>query len=149
VRCLRSLPRIDEDVLLDIDTDYLVIPRVTYGKSDEHGALPWCWPEQLVARLTPCRLRADLATIAYSVEEGYTPLKWKYLGDEVVARLRQPIPPSDGYDLMRKASVAAEKGDTVAAEEKYRQAIRLLPGSAAPHFHLAHLYAKLGRTEEA
>ena len=36
---------------LDIDTDYLVIPRVISGGTDEHPALPWCWPEELVAKL--------------------------------------------------------------------------------------------------
>jgi len=148
---LRSLLRIDESVLLDIDVDFLVIPRVTYGEIDEHGALPWCWPDELLARLTACQIRADLVTIVYSVEGGYTPLKWKYLGAELASRLGQPNTAesgTEGFGLIREASVAAEKGDTVAAEEKYQRAACLLATSAAPHFHLAHLYAKLGRIEE-
>ena len=148
---LRSLPRIDENVLLDIDVDFLVIPRVTYGETDQHGALPWCWPDELLARLAACQIRADLVTIVYSVEGGYTPLKWKYLGDELALRLGQPGAPGqgiEGFGLMRAASTAVEKGDTSTAEEKYQQAARLLPGSGACHWHLAHLYAKLGRIEE-
>src|SRR5713101_7357848 len=39
---LDSLPPLEEDVLLDLDVDYLLIPRVTYGRYDEHDALPWC-----------------------------------------------------------------------------------------------------------
>ena len=148
---LRSLPRIDESALLDIDVDFLVIPRVTYGEIDQHGALPWCWPEELLARLTACQIRADLVTIVYSVEGGYTPLKWKYLGDELALRLGQPSALGqglEGFGLMRAASTAGEKGDTATAEEKYQQAASLLPGSGACPWHLAHLYAKLGRIEE-
>ena len=37
---LDTLPRFAEPVLLDIDTDYLVIPRATYGDSDGCGPLP-------------------------------------------------------------------------------------------------------------
>ena len=65
-------------------------PSVSYGEVDEHGALPWCWPDELVSRLRAKRLRAELATIAYSVEAGYTPLRWKYLGDELALRLIAP-----------------------------------------------------------
>ena len=35
---LDMLPVFDQSVLLDIDTDYLVIPRVTYGRDDERGS---------------------------------------------------------------------------------------------------------------
>ena len=47
VRCLVFM----KPYCLDIDTDYLVIPRVSSGGTDEHPALPWCWPEELVAKL--------------------------------------------------------------------------------------------------
>src|SRR5262249_42375305 len=44
---LRSVPVLNENVLLDIDTDYLLIPRVCYGESDRHSSLPWRWPKEL------------------------------------------------------------------------------------------------------
>ena len=148
---LTSLPRIDEPVLLDIDVDYLLIPRVTYGQADEHGRLPWLWPEELLARLAERGVRSDLATVAYSVEGGYTPLKWKYLGDELALRLGCPGAAgesTEGYGRMREAAEAAARGDAVVAEAKYREAADFLPRSAAPYFHSAHLYAQLGRLEE-
>lgn len=145
---LSSLPRIDEGVLLDIDSDFLVIPRVSYQESDERGALPWCWPEDLLARLRARQIRADLVTIAYSVEGGYTPLKWKYLGDELALRLKQPNhgePTIQGMGLIREAALAAHRGDLVTAEKKYHEAGNLLPSSGAPYYHLAHLYVEMGR----
>jgi len=149
---LDSLPLIAESVLLDIDVDFLLLPRVTYGVNDPHPVLPWCWPEELLARLNTRGLCADLATIAYSVEGGYTPLKWKYLGDELALRLRKPG--ATGLDLqgmarMREAAQADGRGELAAAEEKYQQARALLPGSAAPVWHLAKLYSAMDRQPEA
>ena len=145
---LRSLPAIDESVLLDIDVDFFLIPRVAYGERDKHGALPWCWPEDLLARLRASHIRFDLVTIVYSVEGGYTPLKWKYLGDELALRIKgadHDRSVIQGLALLREAAVAADRGDLLPAEEKYLEAGNLLPNSPAPLYHLAHLYIEMGR----
>ena len=150
---LRSLPSIREDVLLDIDIDYLVIPRVSYGESDKHEPLPWCWPEKLVGGLRERNIISELITIAYSVEGGYTRLTWKYFGDELAARLRSPNHEEAtirGAGLIRLGALAAHREDLTAAESKYREAIDLMPASPVPHYHLAHLlYPVAGRTDEA
>ena len=148
---IASLPPLDEGVLLDVDVDFLLLPRVTYGDNDPHASLPWCWPEELLARLSGCGLRTDLVTIAYSVQGGYTPLQWKYLGDELALRLQQAGPGEprlQGMVRMREAAVAAERGELAAAEEKYRQARELLSASAAPAWHLAHLYLAMRRADD-
>lgn len=149
---LPSLPRLAEPVLLDIDVDFLVIPHVSHGVYDRPGALPWCWPEDLLARLNERDLHTDLVTLAYSVEGGYTPLGWKYLGDELALRLRQPGsagPPLQGMERLRAAAVAAHRGDQAAAEAHCREAGSLLPDSAAPDWHLAQLYARTDRLADA
>ncbi len=149
---LRSLPSIEESILLDIDVDFLLLPRVTYGENDPHGPLPWCWPEELLRQLGARGLRSTLVTIAYSVEGGYTPLRWKYLGDELALRLKQPDPGErsiQGMVRMREAAETAERGQLAAAEEKYQQARALFPNSAAPAWHLAGLYLAMHRPDEA
>jgi tetratricopeptide (TPR) repeat protein len=146
---LRSLPTLRESVLLDIDVDYMVIPRVSYGNRDQHALLPWRWPSELVERLRG--IRSDLITVVYSVEGGYTPLQWKYLGDELVLRLKKPMSrDSDvqGMDRMREGAEAELRGETAQSESKYRQAMDLLPGSAAPSYRLARHLVRLGRLEE-
>ncbi|MEP7305050.1 MAG: tetratricopeptide repeat protein [Acidobacteriota bacterium] len=147
---LGSLAVIDDDVLLDIDVDFLVIPRVSYGDVDEHSVEPWCWPDELVSRLGARMVRANLATIAYSVEGGYTPLEWKYLGDELAARLGQPASPAVvlAAKLMREGAQAVNLGDIAAAERSYSRAADVWPSSAAPDFHLAHAYAGAGLLED-
>jgi tetratricopeptide (TPR) repeat protein len=138
-------------LVLDIDVDYLVIPRVAYAKPDYHRLLPWCWPSDLVKRLYDADIRSDLVTVVYSIEGGYTPLQWKYLGQELMLRLKDPR--GAGSDLagmcrIRQGAEAEEQGQKVVAESKYRQAHELLPKSAAAPYRLARLIVNLGRTEE-
>src|SRR5262249_37719203 len=64
---LGRLPRIDETVLLDIDVDYLVIPRVFLGEREERADIPWCWPDEVLRLLASRGVRSDLVTIAYSI----------------------------------------------------------------------------------
>lgn len=134
---LDALPMFTEDVLLDVDADYLVIPYVSHRRGDRHNDLPWCWPEQLVERLRRCNLRTDLATIAYSVEGGYTPLKWKYLGDEIAFRLGNPRGSDslERYELIRAAALAESQGDVGCAEDCFRRA----GASSAACLHLSYL----------
>lgn len=149
VLTLDNLPRFSEDVLLDIDVDFLLIPKACSGVNYDRG--PWCWPGDLVARLQARGLQSDLVTLAYSVEGGYTPLKWKYLGDELALRLRRSgVDDSSlrGMALMREATQAVTGRDYQLAEEKYQQALNHW-ASAAPHLHLMHLYLDMGETSRA
>lgn len=149
---LRFLPRCDEAVLLDIDLDFMIIPRVSHRRLDEHAEMPWCWPGELIDRLRASEVKTDLVTVARSVEGGYTPLKWRYLGDELVQRLADPEGKEAairGMEWMREATVAAARGDLAAAERGLQAAAAALPESAAPHLHLAHLAIETGRLHEA
>jgi tetratricopeptide (TPR) repeat protein len=144
-----SLPSLDERVLLDIDTDYLVIPRVSYGEWDTHSPLPWRWPSELVAMLHARSIRTDFVTIAFSVEGGYTPMQWKYLGRELAARLEFPDGDArlEPYERMREGAVAAHSGDHVRAETAFRHVGDRL--GAASDFCLAYVLAAQGQVEEA
>ncbi len=85
------------------------------------------------------------------MEGGYTPLKWKYLGDELVLRLNRPGAGGldlEGMERMREGAEEELRGATAASESKYREAMELLPGSAAPPYRLARLLVRLGRIEE-
>lgn len=142
---LDTLPKMRDEVVLDIDVDYLVIPRVSHNRPDTHCSTPWRWPAELLSHLERADIRASLVTIAYSVEGCYTPLRWKYLGDELAERLRNPDSGAiAGFERMRNAVAALEEGNTGRAEEQYREAARLLPGSAAPEHHLALLHLHRG-----
>jgi tetratricopeptide (TPR) repeat protein len=146
---LDTLPSFSEDVLLDIDIDYLTISRVSYRAEDVLDPVPWRSPEELTGILRSNTLRTDFVTIAYSVEGGYTPLGWKYLGDELALRLRDPNQKdmADDYLRMRQAIEASLRGAAAQAENSFRAVVDRL--GAAPYFHLAHLMAETGRPEES
>ena len=149
---LASLPQIREPVLLDIDVDFLVTPGVAFGLEVRWSEVPWCWPEQLVARLRQAEIHAALTTISYSTEGGYTPLKWKHLGDELSLRLGpQPErgPALRGLALVQQASVAANVKDLPTAERLYREAMPLLPASPVVRYYLAELCVDAQRLGEA
>ena len=72
-----ALPAVTGPVLLDVDTDYFTLPRV----SERHvqGLLPWQLPDQLVAVLTEKGVTWDVATVCTSVRGGYNPVEWRCL----------------------------------------------------------------------
>jgi tetratricopeptide (TPR) repeat protein len=148
---MSSLHLTGESVLLDIDVDYLVIPQVARNRPETHSDPPWCWPADLLEGMTRAALRSDFVTISYSIEGCYTPLPWKYLGDELAMRLSRPGDDGAvaGFDRLRRAATLMQRGDLEEAERGCLEAAALLPQSAAPHYHLALLYAKLERVEEA
>lgn len=147
---LSSLPTINEPILLDIDIDYFIIPQVQYRKSDNHTEIPWCWPNELIDSLHKKNISPELITIAYSVEGGYTPLKWKYLGDELELRFKNENASSlRGMELIKEAATLLQNGMNQVAEKKYLEARALLQNSAAPSYHLALLYAKMGQESNA
>ncbi|MCP4304359.1 MAG: hypothetical protein GY788_05675 [bacterium] len=150
---VNHIPDIREPVLLDVDVDFLVTPNIGYRGHDFFGRLPWLWPGDLLDHLARRGVEADYVTIAYSVEGGYTPLQWKYLGDELALRLQPRTEKNaatlQGFDTMRAAAIAARQGDFAAAEKTYLNAKGLLPELAAPDLHLAHLHTANGELQSA
>jgi tetratricopeptide (TPR) repeat protein len=152
---LADLPNITEAVLLDIDTDFLVTHFRTHNNPtllQIEKNLPWMWPQELVGILRDKSIKADLTTIAYSVNGYFTPFKFKYLGDELKMLL------GDGQvdektiksmELRRKAMVAWYQGLLEEAVEYLNQAIRLKPEEASNYYNLALLQWKRGLRETA
>jgi tetratricopeptide (TPR) repeat protein len=144
-----GLPIFSEEVLLDLDINFLIIPRVKYGSDDPRPTLPWIWPKDLLSRLDSRGVQSDLVTIAYSVYGGYTPLRWKYFGDELEARLSSADPSFlRGMVAMKDGAEAAARGESTTAEQRYWDAAECLPNLAAPLWHLAYLYLDAGRVDD-
>jgi tetratricopeptide (TPR) repeat protein len=142
---LSQLPAISEPVLLDIDTDFLIIDQFDgyYPLADPSGAKPWIWPEELVERLAQAGLKTDFATIPYSVEGGYTPLAYKHLGDDLAAILRDPAQAADQRNLWALKKEATKQrlgGSSEQALELYREALELAPEDPSIHYQLSHLF---------
>lgn len=141
---LRAFHTEREPLLLDIDTDYLVVAQM-YLESDAHRQLPWCTPEALVSTLTAHAVTTDLVTLAYSVEGGYTPLRWKFLADEIAARLgRASEDTLVGFAALRDAAAAFYAGNLAGAGGACQRAASLLPGHPAPAYWQALIHRESG-----
>ena len=151
---LTDLPVIQEPVLLDIDTDFLMPESHEVARSgqDPRRQLPWIWPDELVHRLREKSVRTDFVTIAYSVEGGFTPLPYKYLGDELALRLKHPTLPERHREVFEHKRLAAHyrhHGELKKALTAFEEAVTVLPEDASSHFNLAHLYDKTGAYQKA
>ena len=151
---LADLPEIQEPVLLDIDTDFLLPEpdELLRSDTDPRRQLPWIWPDELLGQLRDKRVRTDFVTIAYSVEGGYTALIYKYLGDELALQLKTPTPPE--YHLQasahkRLASSHRHHGDVDKAINEIERALKLEPEDASNHFNLADLLDAQGVPDQA
>lgn len=150
---LESLPTMDEPVLLDLDVDFLLIPSVGFWEDDRPSAVPWIWPEAVAAALEAKQVCAEVVTIAYSVVGGYTPLQWKFLGDELASMW--PLPEEDlrtsreAFRALKDAAVSHARGDLVSARSALEKAIQQCPDLATLHYNLALRYLSAGHLPEA
>jgi len=74
------------DVIVDIDTDFLTTDTVRKAAPTQQigRKFPWIWPDELADRLRSRRIHPCCMVIAYSVNGGFTPLVYKFLGDELM-----------------------------------------------------------------
>ena len=140
----KNLPALEGEVLLDVDVDYFVLPIVSAPETAEvPQRTPWAWPQDL-ARWLERKATPRMITVAYSVNGGTTPIRWKYLGDEVRARLSGTDEGLPYFELIREA----EKTKS-GREEVLRQAVALWPVHPAAHWHLAEAQESALRLTEA
>ena len=81
VTSLENLEPIEEPVLLDIDVDFMLTQHIWDDLNPRR--LPWIFPEELFEKISSKIKNVEVLTIAYSVEGGFTPLRFKYLGDDL------------------------------------------------------------------
>jgi tetratricopeptide (TPR) repeat protein len=81
---LETLPVIKKKVLLDIDADFMVVPdlRKAENRCDIGRRKVWIEPRELRRRILEKILAPQVVTIVYSTNGGYTPMNFRYLGDE-------------------------------------------------------------------
>ncbi len=137
---LENLPILEEQVLLDIDTDFLLTPFIWDGLNPQRE--PWILPEQLAAKLVLKKLNADILTIAYSVNGGFTPLRYKYLGDElkVIFEGKAGISLRSVMRLRKEALAHESKGRFESAVTAYESALKNNEKDASIYFNLSFLY---------
>lgn len=138
---IKDLPQLQEDVLLDIDVDYFI-----------HNNTLWNSVEEFV-NLVKQKLHSQVITIAYSVEEGFTPIEYKCMGD-YLANLFDNNSHTNGYfkeaiGCILNAIDAKRKKIYPDAESFLKQALGYCPDYAAIQYHLSMLYYEMGLKDAA
>jgi len=132
---LENLPRIESPVLLDVDVDFMLTKNIWDDLNP--GRLPWILPEDLYERVLSRICSIEVLTIAYSVEGGFTPLKFKYFGDELRGFFGKCKPKAMG--LKRKAFFLERDKNFSAAAGVYEEALKIDDNDASVYYNLALL----------
>ncbi len=147
---LESLPPQEQEVLLDIDTDFLVIDSVKNANNTFNvGARkPWIKPTELVGMLKKKIRAPKIITIAYSASGGYTPMKYRHLGDEL-AFLFAFRKFKRQYERNRKSAEFFDEFLARGKKKHYDFAVRLNPVYRAADNNYGPLYLVLKKYRAA
>ena len=101
---LEKLPILKQKVLLDIDLDFLTTDSLLNANNTSNIArrIPWIYPDKLVETLKEKIKRPEVITIAYSVNGGYTPIGYKFLGDDIAHRFLNNLTFEQDEFLLRR-----------------------------------------------
>lgn len=152
--CVFSTQAFEEEVLLDIDLDFFIVRSLysrDYPYADVRAPSFWLSPAEFVAELHASGLRYEFVTLAYSVEEGYTPLRLKFLGTELATRLARSLSDEEerNFRVLRDLfNTGALPYPTIVAKALEEELSRN-PGSAALHFNLAMLLLEVNDVPRA
>jgi tetratricopeptide (TPR) repeat protein len=148
---LDGLERIEEKALLDIDVDFMLTRSIWDDLNPER--IPWISPEKLIEKLAARISDIEVLTIAYSVEGGFTPLRFKYLGNELRSLFQESRSDSGRKiaEYKRKAFVCESKKELPGAIAAYEQVLLLDDNDASAYFALSllHLNGGPGGPEKA
>jgi tetratricopeptide (TPR) repeat protein len=145
---LDDLPFIKEYTLLDIDTDFFIIDRIRSNSNlQEIGERkPWIQIETFIKCIHARIKKIAFTTIAYSVNEGYTPLLYKTIGDRVARALGFFDRQSNNRILagthFHSFRTFFDKGDISQARKKLISAINLNPSYLSPENTYGGLFIK-------
>lgn len=166
IKDIYSINKCSSPVLLDIDVDYLLFNSLkeTSLKKNIGKRKPWLYPDKLAGLLKKKFPNSLCTTIAYSVNGGFTPILYKFFGDEIALRLKNKrlVPGLErAFRLRNKAIASYSKKDMEGSFKYLMEAVSLLesvkyPDEGFRQKFLAHLYLWLhgicwnkGEKEEA
>lgn len=130
---LETLPVIKNQVLLDIDIDFLVIDSLKNAEvtANVGKRKPWITPEELVQVLEKKMSSTRFITIAYSVNGGFTPMVYKTEGDQIARCFGHSDPDLEGRihagEYFKSFRAALDKEDFKTAKRYYLQALKMNP----------------------
>ncbi len=133
--------KLDDNCVLDIDLDFFMFTSALKADRLYHigSRKPWITPKQFVSQIH--NLKSSFISICYSVNGGWTPIKYKYIGDELALSLGIRSP-----DLITRivAGKCFLSFDLLLRKGKYSEAKRLYTSSLLLNSHYYNFYTSYG-----
>lgn len=144
---LDNLPSLSGPVLLDMDVDLC-----TFGSfvNPRHISVPRIWPPEVFNILLKKAPRPSVITICYSVQNGFTPLRFRYLGHWFDGLVRgEEGSKLEAWEWLKKGDLAFASGDEKRALESYQKGLDKSPDYAPLHFSRALTLESLNNEKKA
>ncbi|MCX5751003.1 MAG: UPF0489 family protein [Candidatus Saganbacteria bacterium] len=129
---LFAIPKIEDQILLDIDVDFMLFDSVNNKDMSLNKNVgkrsPWMYPKELVSLVKEKFPQAICITIAYSVNGGFTPIEYKFFGDEIYLRLKDLVDEEleEIFSLRVKGITEALQGRVKTAIVAFEAAVKQL-----------------------
>jgi len=138
---LDTLPVFERGVLLDIDTDFLVVGDISKADNtcDIAKRQPWLTPIELKDKLALKIKKPVITTIAYSTNGGFTPMKYRFFGDDL-AYCFEPAGFADAHRRAESAARAFQDFIDSGKRSDYWTAARLVPAYRSEDNNYGPLY---------
>lgn len=152
VCCLEKLPVLAASVLLDVDADFFVTPRLDAADPSRflglrRVSIP---PKEAVRQLRQKGVVSVLTTIAYSGRGGYTPPRFRYLARDFASAWEGGGRNTGELRRQKEAGRSFEAFERFKTPFLYRRAVRLDPGLRYADNHNGFFYLvrrRLGSAE--
>ena len=147
---LDNLPVLTRDLLLDIDIDFLVIDSILSAENTRNigKRRPWISPLDLVSALKEKIKNPKIISIAYSVNGGWTPMKYRHLGDELAYNF-SPLKFKRRFQINYRAAQYFDLFQSSGKKEYYQKAALLNPAYLARDNNYGPLFLLLKRFSRA
>ncbi|MCX6796603.1 MAG: tetratricopeptide repeat protein, partial [Candidatus Falkowbacteria bacterium] len=147
---LEKLPIFRQDVLLDIDADFLTTDSLLNANNTSRigKRVPWIYPDRLAEVLNERIRNSKITTIAYSVNDGFTPIRYKVLADELAYYL-SPDHFKEYYNQKLIASVFFDYFRLTGQKKYYLKAIKMDPSYSAADNNYGPLYLSIRKFSQA
>lgn len=146
---LNSLPVFSKEVLLDIDVDFLVMKNLecTEDGYDIKHIRPWIMPSNFVRLVNKKIKRKKITVIAYSAQDGYTPILYRHFGDEIAYCFNEKK--HKGYDRVIQAANYFSFFNNTGKKSYYKKAVALDKRYRGYHNNYGPFYLNQGKLESA
>jgi len=144
---LDNLPTLNGSLLLDMDVDFFTFRSFVNLR---HRSVPRIWPPAVLDILLKKAPRPSVVTICYSVQNGFTPLRFRYLGHWFEGLVKgEGGSKLEAWQWLKEGDLAFATGDTKRALDFYQKGLSEISDYAPLHFSSAVMFESLNNEKKA